>query len=416
MDESSNNSAWYKISCLAFVVLGLLLNEWTLAWCFSADGNISRSDLRFGIWAMDFLLIAIGLGSLGIGKRRLGVWHFAFWFLALVVPSLAELSFRAAWWISFSPLQEPAFYASPSRDDYWKLLALSGKDKALQIVGQKKLTKDPLLGWAPEKTPDNPLGLVSSKSFRADVGARSLLFYGDSFMEGSETPDDASIPFIVRNLSGINTYNFAVRGYGLDQIYLRYRESARDFRNATAIIGILMNDLDRVALTFRVHMKPYFEIVDDALKLHTEHLNLSQEEFLRQNSPKITSYFLRFISRYFPTSPLWEKEPVNSVQQISAMILRDLARQSREWGQAILVLPLYDATDLAETGWRETFLKSELKKNGIHYLDIKGALKKEADRSPAGVSAYFLPSGHYNRLANQLIAWEIVKSQAQRRN
>ena len=62
-------------------------------------------------------------------------------------------------------------------------------------------------------------------------------------------------------------YNFGVAGYGLDQIYLRFKQSHDHFKKPVVIIGILTVDMDRCVMKNRSRPKPYFLIKENELVL-----------------------------------------------------------------------------------------------------------------------------------------------------
>src|SRR5213593_4242523 len=95
-----------------------------------------------------------------------GVWRSGLLGAASIVLSLglAEASLRVLIALGASVVRRPGLYAdAQSDDDYWKLWNLWWTPAAeAPRVG----TLDPLLGWAPVRTAENPLGIVGQECAR----------------------------------------------------------------------------------------------------------------------------------------------------------------------------------------------------------------------------------------------------------
>jgi hypothetical protein len=128
----------------------------------------------------------------------------------------------------------------------------------------------------------NALGFRSEHEFveRKKVGVARILLFGDSFTAGDSVSNrDRYGDMIEALVPGVEVYNFGLSGTGTDQQYLIYREFGVRFECDLVIIGVLVENIRRVAARYRqvldaagkgtVLAKPYFELQrDGTLALH----------------------------------------------------------------------------------------------------------------------------------------------------
>jgi len=166
--------------------------------------------------------------------------------------------------------------------------------------------------WPTSLIPDGQLGYVRKVDVRTPchettnfatrgirdyaASGRKIVFFGDSFVESAACSDD-TLTAKLEALTGIDTLNYGIGGYGLDQIYLYVkRELLRfDRRETLFLIGLIQDDLARVLLRVRTSPKPYFTISDDKLVLHTDHIHPESlnDYFVRPPERFYLYYFLR---------------------------------------------------------------------------------------------------------------------------
>jgi hypothetical protein len=110
------------------------------------------------------------------------------------------------------------------------------------VVNNRKITngdlwgvfrEDALIGYVPKESTVSPNGWWQSNNLgaraRQDIpreqlpNKRRVLFFGDSFTQGSRVPQEETIQhYINAQASDIEAVNFGVDGYGMGQAYLRY--------------------------------------------------------------------------------------------------------------------------------------------------------------------------------------------------
>lgn len=191
-------------------------------------------------------------------------------------------------------LRRPGLYASYYWDEeYWKL--------RLRFEPRGPSWKShPLLGWF---TRGNMLSLRHAAADRV-ADRRPVLLYGDSFAgcfgldECFEDRLNASRPF------GERCYllNYAVSGYGLDQIYLLMDRTVDLYEDPLVVFSVTTIDLARSTLALRERPKPWFELDDGELRLAGVPVETDPRAFVAENPVGITSYLYRLAlhNRFVP--------------------------------------------------------------------------------------------------------------------
>lgn len=330
----------------------------------------------------------------------------------ILFPLLGEIFLRAAISLNIRCFRNPVLYADYfSDDDYWKLHNNWNKGRN----STRKIPLDPLLGWSPRKHQHNPLGIISDSPYSPDFRKKSILFYGDSFVKGT-TSKKKRIPQQLNHLlPEYIVYNYGVGAYGIDQIFLRFKESYPLFKAPTIVFGILTTDLDRCVLSIREAPKPYFIIEDDKLLLQKVSVDSDFSEWLKHNPPDIKSYFLAFTIRAIriiaaggdPAELTYKQD---EKKQINAQIIEEVVKESREHGLPLLYVIFYTKKGLRKTGWRELFLKEQFRKLSVPYLDTKEILLHHARQEFTDVSDYYASEHmHLNEKGNTIIARAIAE-------
>ena len=107
----------------------------------------------------------------------------------------------------------------------------------------------------PKKFENDPLLQI------AEFSKKEISLYGSSYINHSEVKN------IIGNFQDINTINYALGSYGLDQIYLNYKLTAHLNQNKTIVFGFLLEDLDRSIFNFREYQKAQFVLENNEFKL-----------------------------------------------------------------------------------------------------------------------------------------------------
>lgn len=217
--------------------------------------------------------------------------------------------------------------------------------------------------------------------------------------------------------------DWAVSGYGIDQIYLRFRQ-ALDGEYGSApdeiVLGVLQDDVDRVVERFRAGPKPYFELVGDRLELRGIPIEAPPEAWLKDNPVRIRSYLKAWLQTGYYNRNAWqrrgqtvyESECLRGTKEaIASRLLERLVHESREAGIEPLFVLFYGERALRVETWREAFLRDTLSRLGARIIDTKPLFLEAAEDVGIGLSDFFfpLPNGHPNIRGNDLVAREIYR-------
>ena len=331
----------------------------------------------------------------------------------------AEFTFRG---LLFSKLpfmegfREPGFYADwYSSDDAWKLHYLFG-----HWSGPRH--PDPLLGWV---KPGVHIGTYDNDAAKILGSKRPVLLYGDSFAEGFDSQfieDHKTFP------DSCGIINYGVSGYGVDQIYLLYKNSVEQYKNPVVIISILDEDVDRSFLTVRDGPKPYFKMDNGGpLQLCGVPVSSDPEDFFLTHPPEIMSYLLtaafRLSTGVYQNQDaknfcgglvgklIGEAKIVEQKKRINHAILLELVRDLRARQLPHVFLLFESAVNFFKpSGWRIRCLEETLQRESEPYVaarDVIEGFSTQDTYTPLPFMSSprdFHPSGLYFRLVGEKLA------------
>ena len=330
----------------------------------------------------------------------------------VVAPLLAEVLIRSSISLGFDIFRNPQLYADPLKDDdYWKLRYIWNPDY-LATGQENRFVVDPLLGWTPPSTPGNILGIVSDTAYNPDFSKPSLLFYGDSFVYGAMlVPVPQRIPQLLDEfLSYYSVYNYGVSACGVDQIFLRFRETHSAFQNPLIFFGILTEDMDRSILNVHSAPKPRFSLQNGELDLLNTPIPSDSSKWYVHNPVAINSYFLALVRRIYENLD-GGVDRQSEKKMINRKILEAVVEEARKHDLTIVFVIFYGTRELKKEGWREIFLKDLFEELGVPYIDTKKILVDEARDKAMDVREFYLykqNNDHPNRLGNCIIASAIA--------
>jgi len=182
--------------------------------------------------------------------------------------AIGELGLRGARALSVGRFADARTFAHPYCDEnYHELRLLDREEGGVSPLAVNGFVQHRILGWKPGPALARELGLVrDGVPQRADVA-----LFGDSFAAGVPPvgPDETITAYLDELLPDQSVLNYAVPGYGVDQIFLRYLEIVGDDRTRpdTAVVAILVDDIDRVLQPIRAAPKPLFALDGGSLVL-----------------------------------------------------------------------------------------------------------------------------------------------------
>lgn len=324
-------------------------------------------------------------------------------------------------------LRNPYAFADHNSDNYqklWYIFSNLSRDPKHKLHKPPPIKPHPILGTIGDFSKE----LIHNKA--NDVGnKRPILLYGDSFAACVDKSKERCFQDYLNNDEAFskNNYllNYGVLGYGVDQIYLLFKNSVDLYKNPFVVIGIYTMDLDRSMLSFFYNMKPHFRIENAALKLDEKPLNLDPATYVQQNPPKIKSYFLRRILinkfskiilpqkllSYLKRSDYYQSKKIMINEKIMLEIIKDLRFRGLDY--IFILFEQYNPKghNNSDLGWRVSFLKNILETNNVAYIWTREIITEDSRDTNFSYNDYFIPNdGHPTIYLNGLIAEEIKKN------
>lgn len=314
-----------------------------------------------------------------------------------------------------------------SKDDerVW-LLEYRIADRYLKTTDSPQST-DPLLGWDLKSNFDN--GCVVTNDIGAqeistefDSSNQQLFFYGDSAVAGL-TCSNGSVAAFLEQETKLNTINFGVIGYGLDQTLLKVNKTSDQINaNDIVLVGLVLDDLNRSLLRATDAQKPYF-IFDgvDQFKLQGPPIPEDPNEYFKSHPVKVKSYFfnkLYYHSLIYPW--LIEFGLANNVPQdffkINEFIIDRIIESVNERQAKLYVVIFYSQHQLDQPfDYRHDFLIKKLDQEKITYFDTYNYINDHAFKNATSSRSIYLENDlfHHNSLGNEVVAKYLTLDLAQ---
>jgi len=307
-------------------------------------------------------------------------------------------------------LRYPWRFADPDfDDDYWKLAFLFNTGRRAQRAG----VYDPVFGWAPMVSEDNPLGLISAEPYRVEDLEQPVLFYGDSFVGGATPTRDRLPQALDRLLPSRSVLNYGVAGYGVGQIRLRVAHTVDLFEQPVVIVGVLTADLDRSIMAFRSGQKPVYRADGDSLILTNLPIVPNTLEYVDEHPPAVKSYLARFLlyrlrglmpERLFNRIRGYNQKHAEKLV-VNSRILRAMRDDIRGRGLPLYGVIFYAKSEFEEESWRAPFLRDAFRDLGIPAFDTKELLITHmAETGETLEDVYYEDNGHPNVRGNAVLA------------
>lgn len=302
--------------------------------------------------------------------------------------------------------------------EYWKLAALidGGPDVRPDF--------DARFGWL--KPEIDPLTLRHADE--PDLaGRRPVLLFGDSFGACFVEEQDCWQGLLERSALAreYRLLNYAVVGYGLDQMLLLLRATLDLYAGLRPIVvvGIMVeDDLDRCYLALRDFPKPSFALQpslapeEAELVLHPV-ADPSRLAYVRANPIGIRSYAWRLflINSGIVRGarlPEWTGEAghVRTKKALCGRILAEMQRELSRRGLEGFFVLFHGRQALQAPGlysWQEPFLVEELGARGLRFVSSRRFLLEDAAANGTPIDDAFIRAGwgfnHYTAHANAVV-------------
>lgn len=368
---------------------------------------------RLMLFSAGTLLFSWGVATLRFRHREtLANLNLLAASLLIATPFFAEIGLRLGIAAGISKVQRPGLYADYlSDDDYFRLRAHWHPAEAGSVAGRFH----PLLGWAPPRTKENPLGITTALPYVPGDESETLLFYGDSFVAGTTADMEMRIPQILnRLLPDTRVLNYGVGGFGLDQIYLRFKSSQGEFDHPQVIIGVLTTDLDRSVLTFRTGPKPYFTLQDGGLVLNGAPMVEGSPQWESRFTPDLHSYLLAYgLRSWHILAGGGDRLELQYRRQekivLNRLLITAIIEEASRHGLSIMFVTFASDINSSGEGWRESLLHAEITQHKVPYLDTRALFLAKAHQQGIDALDFMAQDGHPNARGNQIIAAALAK-------
>lgn len=383
------------------IFLGILLNQYFLMWLLP----LPYISLFKSVLLLIYNLMAIIFGTIIIikeknissfivkRKKELLLLCGSLFFVLLVLEILLRICL-------FNPscdvplVKLASHYSNDDDTDYWyyrhiftRNIEIKNKQTEFYSNWEVSLQPDPLLGYSRKKDVNIPchetsnLGTRGAKNYTFQ--GKKIIFYGDSFTESNACSNN-TITSKIENKTKIETLNYGVGGYGLDQIFLLFKNSYKQFNTSQGIflIGLIHEDIDRVTLRGRTTSKPYFTISNNRLQLHTEHIDANNlASYFETYKPKSKVYIVNLLLAKIGVRDLWnsylKKKNIEIKKSITALILKDVKTIQKNNNLKVYFVVFYPKfLYLGYKDWKIEFLESQFKEYDLEYIDLRECLLK----------------------------------------
>jgi hypothetical protein len=304
------------------------------------------------------------------------------------------------------------FVASPFSDDYNKLSWLL---QSREVRARPVLYADPEIGWLRAE-----VSADGRHAEEVEVGARRpVLLFGSSFARCKRVDEPCFEGLLDSSELGsrLKLLNFAVQGYGLDQILLLLRRSLRPHaaQGPLVVIAFVVEaDLERSTISFFSRPKPRFVRGGDLFVLQCPD-RLEPGEFLARHPPAITSYFWRYLLNRsgiaLATRQAWEGEDerCRARDGLTEFLLAELARACAGTEHFVLLFHMKRA-QRAEPSAEERALHERLARAGLAWVDTRATAATALARDGRTLEELYDPwDGHPTELGTRIFFEALVR-------
>lgn len=292
---------------------------------------------------------------------------------------------------------------------------------AVHVMEDSVNADDPTLGWRhvpgrsvpmPNLGPDvvwtiNSQGIRGLRDYDLHVptGLRRVVALGDSFTFGNVAFADTWPSQLESTLPGTEVLNMGASAYGVDQMYLWYRQDGVRFDTDDVVLALIDDDMRRASLDrwSSGHGRPLFQLIDGALTL--THVPVAPR--LPPGAPLTGGVgFLRFYATWVVQGG-WSQPPPEV--DVPLAIVGALADLVHERGDRLLVVMLPERGS-SGAGWTPRLAELGAQR-GFEVRDLTaGFLAREAPGATTLTDEWYLRDGHYNPKGNQVVAALIAEA------
>lgn len=384
-------SAVMRLVGIALVGLGLVFNKWLLEATVVPDGRITSWRSLLFIAATQVFLIGLGVGiivkrpTLRAATRTRVFLLIASLCLSIVLAEGALRLFFKNWVFRTDPRAFVAEYKNRQSRNF---------------IGDRHLGWRMRPGvqfrWGMHSYLANKQGFRSPYDFDTVHTRPVIAIVGDSFSFGTGVEyDDTFGALLDDQLPEGVVLNFALPGYGIDQMWMMIRHEVIPRRPDFAVVAFVDQDFARSLTAFRPEEgfnKPTFEL-DGRTNLRPQLPNDRPPmplRFIEKHSAlwNLINASMRDLSYRWPVGEWWVK---------NVTLIEALVDEAQREGIPVVVVRIPNAR------WRPfPSLAAHLKENGVPYLDLGDP------RLRAGTDLHIERDGHINVLGHAFVALHLM--------
>lgn len=246
---------------------------------------------------------------------------------------------------------------------------------------------------------------------------KSIVFIGDSIIEGASVENDETIPYLVSQNIGVPTINLGLGSSNTVQQYLLGKEKILpEFNMQMLVLGLCLNDIE--GNLYRKYFEPdinnwkYFDsvtVTEDFMSHSYSNRGTSSgnsPDFLRKIKNILrNSEALRLIYRIIKNGLNPTRAPSEEAWINTEYFIKKIANLAAGQGAkfVVIIFPYQDQIEGRFEFNEQKKLKQILERNQIKYFDPKGVLLQNMSKDTDASNMYY-DNIHPNKLGSLLIA------------
>ena len=232
--------------------------------------------------------------------------------------------------------------------------------------------------------------------------------FGASQTFGESVNDNEEYASIIeKRLQNSTVLNFGVRGYGTDQMLLRYKNAVKKYDFDIVILAFAFHHIPRNISSFTFHAKPYFEIHDDELILKgipvpdSYHLYDTPVPDINSNilNKSIVMRYLLQYYRQYNSNKIYQDS--SDAWKITQKIIKEFSTISEKHHSRFIIVNIEDKFEYLEASL-ERFVQQE----DIEMYNLGPVLRHEASIKQG---IYTNDNHHWTKLGHTIVAYKIVE-------
>ena len=275
----------------------------------------------------------------------------------------------------------------------------------------------------------NSMGLRASEEFAQQVPPNKLrvICSGDSFTFGEGVGDDHTWCRLLESLDPrFQTVNMGESGYGVDQMYLRYKRQGAALEHGVHVFAFIIEDFRRMQLASYVgYGKPVLqlrngELVTENVPIPRQASALPWVDRKRVQLQEFRSVKLlgSLVAWALPARDPFSDGPTDQQAQTIDRMLENLQTMEKQKNSTLLLVCLPTTVHHHEQSapapvWR-AWMRTESAKRGIAFVDLIDDFHKLPVTMqdgmfiwPGSVHYFAEAPGHYNDEGNEWVAKEL---------